>query len=88
MLIWLGDHCNNVPKYEISAAFRQELYGSTARNCDRYADIDASSCRSVTQVKSNLVLLFVLTAILSVRSSNIHGYEFCMYCHLFEAFIC
>jgi SWI/SNF-related matrix-associated actin-dependent regulator of chromatin subfamily A containing DEAD/H box 1 len=36
---------------KISAALRQELYGSTARNCDRYAEIDASSCRIVTQVK-------------------------------------
>lgn len=37
---------------KISAALRQELYGSTSRDCDRYAEIDASSCRIVTQVKS------------------------------------
>lgn len=37
---------------KISAALRQELYGSAARDCDRYAEIDASSCRIVTQVKS------------------------------------
>ncbi|KAJ4746621.1 chromatin remodeling 1 [Rhynchospora pubera] len=34
---------------KISAALRQELYGSAAQDCDRYAEVDASSCRIVTQ---------------------------------------
>ncbi|XP_062226450.1 protein CHROMATIN REMODELING 19-like [Phragmites australis] len=33
----------------ISADLRQELYGSSARNCESYAEIDASTCRIVTQ---------------------------------------
>ncbi|KAG8083056.1 hypothetical protein GUJ93_ZPchr0014g47042 [Zizania palustris] len=33
----------------ISADLRQELYGSSTRNCESYAEVDASSCRIVTQ---------------------------------------
>lgn len=35
---------------KISEALRRELYGSATRDCDRYAEIDESSCRIVTQV--------------------------------------
>ncbi|WOL07232.1 protein CHROMATIN REMODELING 19 [Canna indica] len=34
---------------KISASLRQELYGSSVSNCDRYAEVEASSCRIVTQ---------------------------------------
>ncbi|EHA8586496.1 protein CHROMATIN REMODELING 19 [Cocos nucifera] len=34
---------------EISTALRQELYGSSVHACDRYAEVEASSCRVVTQ---------------------------------------
>lgn len=34
---------------KISAALRQELYGSSVQDCDRYAEVEASSCRIVTQ---------------------------------------
>ncbi|XP_072962714.1 protein CHROMATIN REMODELING 19 [Typha angustifolia] len=34
---------------KISAALRQELFGSSIRDCDRYAETEASSCRIVTQ---------------------------------------
>uniref|UniRef100_A0A0E0H4G3 Uncharacterized protein n=4 Tax=Oryza TaxID=4527 RepID=A0A0E0H4G3_ORYNI len=36
----------------ISADLRQELYGSSTRNCESYAEIDDSSVRIVTQVWS------------------------------------
>lgn len=34
----------------ISASLRRELYGSSARSCDRYAEVETSSARIVTQV--------------------------------------
>ncbi|KAG6504516.1 hypothetical protein ZIOFF_036850 [Zingiber officinale] len=34
---------------KISSALREELYGSSISNCDRYAEVEASSCRIVTQ---------------------------------------
>lgn len=34
----------------ISADLRKELFGSSAQNCESYAEIDASTCRIVTQV--------------------------------------
>uniref|UniRef100_A0A1D1Z896 SWI/SNF-related matrix-associated actin-dependent regulator of chromatin subfamily A containing DEAD/H box 1 n=1 Tax=Anthurium amnicola TaxID=1678845 RepID=A0A1D1Z896_9ARAE len=34
---------------KISAALRGELYGSSASSCDRYAEVDASAARIVTQ---------------------------------------
>ncbi|XXG87319.1 hypothetical protein AAC387_Pa11g2033 [Persea americana] len=33
----------------ISASLRRELYGSSARSCDRYAEVETSSARIVTQ---------------------------------------
>lgn len=33
----------------ISASLRKELYGSSAPSCDRYAEVEASSARIVTQ---------------------------------------
>lgn len=41
----------------ISADLRQELFGSSARNVESYAEIDASTCRIVTQV-NNLRFFF------------------------------
>ncbi|CAA7391173.1 unnamed protein product [Spirodela intermedia] len=34
---------------KISAALRQELYGSSVSSCERYAEVDASAARIVTQ---------------------------------------
>ncbi|OAY78527.1 Protein CHROMATIN REMODELING 19 [Ananas comosus] len=34
---------------KISASLRQELYGSSVRDCERYAETEAASCRIVTQ---------------------------------------
>lgn len=36
---------------KISAALRQELYGSSVSSCERYAEVDASAARIVTQVR-------------------------------------
>jgi SWI/SNF-related matrix-associated actin-dependent regulator of chromatin subfamily A containing DEAD/H box 1 len=50
----------------ISLDLRQELYGSSARNCDSYAEIDTSTCRIVTQVTClvHVVSAFFITNVM------------------------
>jgi SWI/SNF-related matrix-associated actin-dependent regulator 1 of chromatin subfamily A len=43
----------------ISSDLRKELFGSSARDCESYAEIDASTCRIVTQVNC-MVLWYML----------------------------
>lgn len=38
---------------KISSALREELYGSSISNYDRYAEVEASSCKIVTQVPAS-----------------------------------
>jgi SWI/SNF-related matrix-associated actin-dependent regulator of chromatin subfamily A containing DEAD/H box 1 len=46
----------------ISVDLRKELYGSSARNCDSYAEIDSSTCRIVTQVQLVWCMYYVVSA--------------------------
>lgn len=43
----------------ISSNLRKELFGSSARDCESYAEIDASTCRIVTQVNC-MILWYML----------------------------
>jgi SWI/SNF-related matrix-associated actin-dependent regulator 1 of chromatin subfamily A len=42
----------------ISFDLKRELYGSSTKNCESYAETDASTCRIVTQVHLSVLMRF------------------------------